>query len=226
MARALAVAAVLLLSLPGLSAALPADRRPQTGSASSFRVNGKERKHRSQGSASQDRTQGSLQVVRGRSRRHGSGRTLRFTVEVERGLRVVGEEFATAVEGILFSDRGWSRSGGVAFRRVVRGARHFRVILASRATTDRLCAPAQTMGLYSCHNSGLVVLNAWRWRRGAKAYNRLGRYRTYLVNHEVGHALGFGHRLCSGGRAPVMMQQTKGVGACEPNPWQLGSELP
>jgi hypothetical protein len=46
-------------------------------------------------------------------------------------------------------------------------------------------------------------------------------YRAYLVNHEVGHRLGHGHSHCHGaGRpAPVMMQQSKGIGACTANPW-------
>jgi hypothetical protein len=66
------------------------------------------------------------------------------------------------------------------------------------------------------------VVNAMRWQRGADAYaGRLADYRDYVVNHEVGHALGRGHVGCPGrGQpAPVMMQQTKGVGACLPSAW-------
>ena len=71
------------------------------------------------------------------------------------------------------------------------------------------------------------MLNAGRWRDGAPAFaGTLMRYRRFMANHEVGHALGHGHRDCpaAGAPAPVMMQQTKGVGSCRPNPWPLDAE--
>ncbi len=71
------------------------------------------------------------------------------------------------------------------------------------------------------------MLNAERWARGARTYGAdLSGYRRYMVNHEVGHALGRGHAACprAGDPARVMMQQTKGVDACRPNPWPLDHE--
>ncbi|GAB2856929.1 hypothetical protein GCM10027026_03490 [Myroides odoratimimus subsp. xuanwuensis] len=73
-----------------------------------------------------------------------------------------------------------------------------------------------------------MVLNAWRWVNGATGYeNKLKDYRRYLVNHEVGHALGYPHVACpgSGRSAPVMMQQTKGLAGCKPNPWPAVVDL-
>ena len=101
------------------------------------------------------------------------------------------------------------------------------VQLAGRSTTDRLCPPVRTNGLFSRFMRGRAVLNFWRWINGARAYaGRLAQYRRYMVNHEVGHALGHGHLGCpgSGRAAPVMMQQTKGVAPCKPNPWPLAEE--
>ena len=157
---------------------------------------------------------------------HGSGVSVRFDVRVEGGLGPPARGFASEVEQILFSPRGWRRAG-YAFQRVGSGAVDFRVILASPALTDRLCAPALTLGVFSCHNAGRVVINFTRWMDGATSYRGdLGRYRVYVVNHEVGHALGRGHLSCPGAGlpAPVMMQQTKGVGACRTNPWPLAYE--
>jgi hypothetical protein len=169
---------------------------------------------------------GELKVVPGRSRVSGSGPVRRFLAEVEGGLRIAPRAFARRVQATLFDRRSWARSGGFALRRVDSGPIDFRVALASPRLTDRLCLPLQTNGIFSCAAGSRAVLNSLRWTRGADAYARLGPYRTYMVNHEVGHTFGHGHVSCPAGGepAPVMMQQTKGVAPCGPNPWPLPSE--
>ncbi|MBA3431715.1 MAG: DUF3152 domain-containing protein, partial [Actinobacteria bacterium] len=172
---------------------------------------------------------GHLRVVPGGGAVGGEGVVNRFMVEVEGGLNVAPDEFAAQVEDVLDDPRGWSASGTFAFERVDQGPVSFRVTLASRGLTDRLCAPLVTNGLYSCYMNGRAVLNVWRWKVGADAYGRdLERYRRYLINHEVGHALGRGHRYCpaAGEPAPVMMQQTKGVAPCKSHAWPLAYERP
>jgi hypothetical protein len=170
---------------------------------------------------------GRLVLVPGSSEVLGRGPVRRFIVEVEAGLRADRAAFAGEVERVLADRRSWGGSGSVGFKRVGRGPADFRVTLAGPRTTDRLCRPLQTNGIFSCYMAGRVVLNARRLRRGAAAYaGRLRDYRTYAVNHEVGHALGYGHVYCPGAgrRAPVMMQQSKGVAPCRANPWPLPSE--
>jgi hypothetical protein len=173
------------------------------------------------------RSTGRLRIVPGSTRAVGHGPLWRFDVRVEGGLGIDPRRFAETVESVLFAPRGWTRHGTASFQRVSAREVDFHVVLASPPLTDRLCAPAVTRGMFSCHNDGQVVLNFWRWQHGARSYGRdIARYRTYLVNHEVGHALGRGHLPCpaEGARAPVMMQQTLGVEACRPNAWPLVRE--
>ena len=134
-----------------------------------------------------------------------SGRTVRYTVELEGGLDIKAADLATTVGSVLTDPRGWQAKDGVRFVNVspaaaAKGAAvDLRITLASPDTTDRLCAPLQTRGQVSCHNSGRVVLNLRRWVLGAEAYGTdIAGYRTYLVNHEVGHGIGHAHAYCGG----------------------------
>lgn len=149
-----------------------------------------------------------------------------YRVEVEDGLAFDGAQFAATVHATLGDPRGWAIDGHV-FQRLDTDAVDFRVILASPALTDELCAPLETNGRVSCRNGDMVVLNALRWAQGVEDYGGdLASYREYLVNHEVGHRLGRSHVECPGAGqpAPVMMQQTYGVGECTPNAWPLPGE--
>lgn len=161
---------------------------------------------------------GTLITAPGHSVEHGHGATLAFQVQVEEGIKEDPKAFARAVEDVLFDRRSWPGR----FERVDHGDVDFTVILASADLTDQLCTPLDTAGIYSCFQGQNSVLNDMRWKRGATPYaGDLKGYRIYMINHEVGHALGHDHATCpgSGAKAPVMMQQTKGVSPCVPNPW-------
>lgn len=157
------------------------------------------------------------------------GRIVRYSVEVEDGLEEEQSAFATAVQGVLHHPRGWQAADGVRFvavsaADVARGAPvDIRVTLATPALTSRLCAPLNTTNPeVSCWAHGRAVLNLQRWVRGSVTYgDDLVSYRTYLVNHEVGHGLGHGHVRCvhPGAKAPIMVQQTKGLEGCTAWPW-------
>jgi hypothetical protein len=149
------------------------------------------------------------------------GTSVRYTVEVEDGLPFDAVSVAAEVDAVLGDDRSWTGLGRWTLQRVD-GEADTRILLASPDTVDRLCAPLRTAGTFSCRNGPLVVLNALRWAGGADSWgDDVPGYRAYLVNHEFGHFLGYGHVGCPGAGepAPVMMQQTKSVDGCAPNAW-------
>ncbi|MDO5701382.1 MAG: DUF3152 domain-containing protein [Bowdeniella nasicola] len=98
-------------------------------------------------------------------------------------------------------------------------------IHASPTPVERLCAPLKTTGYTSCRRGNSAIININRWAYSTTPFKEAGgsltQYRQYVINHEVGHALGNGHRQCPGaGRlAPVMQQQTLFVKPCKPNGW-------
>ncbi len=153
----------------------------------------------------------------------GHGRVVRFDVRIERGLDLEPDEVARNIAGTLADPHSWRTTDHVRFQLVSNPRRaRLHAYVVTPGTTDRLCYPWLTRGAVSCQNGNRVVLNAKRWVHGAKAYGSdLVGYREYLVNHEFGHSLGYNHVHCPGkGRpAPVMMQQTKGLDGCRPNPW-------
>jgi len=163
---------------------------------------------------------GRLVAVRGSTPAPGRGRVLRVRVEVESGVDVRPADFAAQVLRTLNDDRSWGHDGTRSFARTS-GAADVVVLLASPATSARLCRPLITRGRLSCSIGQRAILTAYRWARGTPEFDSLEQYRRYVVNHEVGHVLGHGHEYCPGRgrRAPVMQQQTKQVAPCRPNPW-------
>jgi hypothetical protein len=164
---------------------------------------------------------GRLVTVPGTSGPTGPGTPLTYRLEIEGGLPLDGAAIAAQVQRTLTDPRGWQPIEHVAFVRTA-GSASFELILASPAMVDRLCYPLDTVGELSCRNGNRVILNAKRWVTAVPWYRgHLDEYRAYLVNHEVGHRLGHGHKGCPapGAPAPVMVQQSKSLYGCAPNPW-------
>lgn len=137
------------------------------------------------------------------------------------------EDFAATALAVLTDERGWVRAG---FRFVADDDAPYLLVLAEGDEVDHLCLPYDTAGRFSCQNGPVVALNADRWREATPEWpSDLESYRTYLVNHEVGHLLHLHHPSpqCPGAGlpAPVMLQQSTELGTCEPNPWPLPWEI-
>lgn len=168
-----------------------------------------------------------LKTVHESTGRSGPGTLYRYRIRYETRHGIRGDRFAKLVQEILFDDRSWTGTGGVGFKQVARGG-NTTITLASPRTVDRLCYPLATNRKYSCTLGSRVVLNLRRWKKGVDHWHE-GRtnYRRMLVNHEVGHRIGNGHRSCPGGgrKAPVMQQQTISLQGCRANWWPTRREL-
>lgn len=186
---------------------------------------------------------GTWRVIPGAGPPVGTGELFTYTIEVEDGVQVEGgpEGFATTVERTLNNPKSWIGSGRYQFQRIDdSAAADLRISLTSQLTTREICGfriPFEG----SCWRGDQrrVTINNARWARGAVAFQgNVVQYQQYVVNHEVGHGLGFSHTPCpeTGQLSPVMMQQTWGVSndylaalgtdrvepdgkVCEPNAW-------
>lgn len=151
---------------------------------------------------------------------------IRYRVLVEQGVELTSAEFVTQVDAALGDPAGWAGAGR-SFARVDEHA-EITVLLARPPTVDQLCKPLATRGRYSCGRAGRATLNLDRWQRGTQAWTAsLVDYRTYMVNHEVGHLLGSPHLDCpaTGEPAPIMQQQTFGLDGCLPSAWPSTAEI-
>ncbi len=160
---------------------------------------------------------GTWHVVPGTGPTHGTGPEAHtYSIEVEDGLQSADQDaaFASAVDAVLADPRSWIGGGQVSLTRIDSGDADFRIALTSQMTVRAGDQCGWDVPLEaSCYNSyaGRVYINDARWVRGAMSFNGdIDSYRSYAVNHEVGHALGMRHEPCpaTGQPAPVMMQQS------------------
>nr|WP_082868827.1 DUF3152 domain-containing protein [Corynebacterium crudilactis] len=148
----------------------------------------------------------------------GHEQTFTYVIEIEDGVNTAAyggdDAFVAAVDAILSDPKGWTADPAYAFEHVS-GQENpdLRIQLTSLNTTHELCGndiEMETSCFYG--DGGRVMINESRWIRGAAPFKGdLGSYRQYLINHEVGHGLGYAaHDSCAapGELAPIMMQQT------------------
>ena len=162
--------------------------------------------------------EGSFRVVGKPGPPVGEGRVYTYIVEVENGINTAAyggdDGFVAVVDATLANPKGWIADPDYAFQHVRPDEDpDLRIQLSSLATTHALCGndiEMETSCFYSDGNR--VLINESRWIRGALPFDGdLGSYRQYLINHEVGHGLGYAaHDYCAadGELAPIMMQQT------------------
>jgi len=128
------------------------------------------------------------------------------------------DEIYFYIMAYLNSPDGWSQYG-YKFEPATKQKARVLIRLSLSKTIENICGVAP---LLSCAVLGgrHMYLCAERWFNGSKKSGlKLEDYRQYMISHEIGHILGRGHDKCRGkGRyAPIMLQQTLGIGECIPN---------
>lgn len=156
---------------------------------------------------------------------------IHYTVSIEKGIKRNYDNFCKFIEETLADPRSW----GVDFKRTSsKKNADFKIILARGRTIRRICNFTGLSCTSRDKNGVTIYINNYRWIRGApKSRLKLNEYRTYIINHEVGHFLGLddNHECKNRSRktthsniAPVMNQATKGNGVCLPNCYPLSHE--
>ena len=149
---------------------------------------------------------------------------INFSLSLESNLPIDINCLSNFITSILNDQRGWKTVVDKEFQLVNYYDADFHIFLANPATVDEMCFPLQTNGIYSCRNGNQIIYNYFRWLSGAKDFGLdIATYRLYLINHEVGHMLGWGHTNCpsQNALAPLMMQQSKSTDGCIPNGWPI-----
>lgn len=140
------------------------------------------------------------------------------------------EDFSNAVFRILNSEHGWARAGAI-FEPSTDGNCDFNIVLAQASTLPTFSSVCSEQ--YSCRVGNNVIINDDRWNSGTDVWmsggGDLARYRTMVINHEVGHRLGHidNEMTCAGAgqAAPLMQEQSIFLDGCAINEYPLDSEL-
>ena len=145
------------------------------------------------------------------------------------------DDFVTAAHNIIKHPRGWESLG---YTFVLRGSSppppppRIRIMLTPQSVLDARFPDFRHQRLSLCNMTTRdIFINEGRWHRwydDDKSTMALRDYRFYVINHELGHALGFGHARCprAGMPAPIMLQQTLGLGGCTPTRFPVAAALP
>ena len=146
-------------------------------------------------------------------------------------------EFSDTVFSTLNDPRGWPRAGAVfqenegADPNADPNACSMTLTLA--AADQMTSFSTECSDEYSCRVGNDVIINVDRWNNATEGWLNAGgtveRYRTMVINHEVGHRLGHldNELTCPAVNqpAPLMQQQSMDLLGCTPNEWPLDEEL-
>lgn len=142
-------------------------------------------------------------------------------------------EFANTVFSTLNDPRGWPRAGAVFQEADGTDPNACSMTLTLAAADQMTSFSTECSDEYSCRVGNDVIINIDRWNNATEGWRNAGgtveRYRTMVINHEVGHRLGHldNELTCPAVNqpAPLMQQQSMDLLGCVPNEWPLDEEL-
>lgn len=133
------------------------------------------------------------------------------------------EQARSIIRGVVDDPRGWRQAGFTFVFNNQPADVIFHIV-----TPDKLAILPQCSRQYSCRVGRDIYINSDRWRDGSTNLSiSMTEYRVMIINHELGHLLGFDHWRCygHGAKAPVMQQQSLGLGGLVPNSWPTEAEI-
>lgn len=166
---------------------------------------------------------------------------VKYTCGIDVDGPITAESFAEKIKSVLDDDRGWRKYGYEFIYEPTRSSpKTLKIILVSGEKAKNKCG--SRLGGFSCYSpdENNIYINLNNWMGGSASSLPLERYRTYAINHEVGHRLGMGHpsetncsnsKFCNankGSPGSVMIQMTRGpewVSPCIENEWPLDPEI-
>ena len=142
-------------------------------------------------------------------------------------------EFSDTVFSTLNDPRGWPRAGAVFQEADGTDPNACSMTLTLAAADQMTSFSTECSDEYSCRVGNDVIINIDRWNNATEGWLNAGgtveRYRTMVINHEVGHRLGYldNELTCPAVNqpAPLMQQQSMDLLGCVPNEWPLDEEL-
>lgn len=153
--------------------------------------------------------------------------TYTYRIETRGKITANLEEFAQLANETLTDPRGWTQAG-ISFKQVDSGG-DFVLYLSAAENLPSFGPPCHVA--WSCRSGNNVIINQDRWLGASSTWKSSGEslrnYRHMVLNHEIGHWLGFQHVTCpsAGSASPIMQQQSISLRGCKANPWPLGSEI-
>jgi hypothetical protein len=138
------------------------------------------------------------------------------------------EQEAAAVgaraEAVFGDGAGWGMGGRLSWLRVSAGCN---VTVKLVKANDMSRVDENCKGQSTCQVGNTIALSVSAWGTAPATWQGgLDGYRGEMINHEIGHWLGFEHSSCKAtpGTEPILQSPTVVIGGCSPRWYALPAE--